>query len=1180
MLRLSFGWRCVAAVLLALAPVLVAATSSVAGEGETTAFQLAVSSSGDQSLTVSFDVSDFTVEPLHLDGQTLATIHIPDTYQTADPGRPQVPVRGVWLGVPTVEGVTIRLIIVKSEMLPAIRLPIAPQLTIEVNGLDVLDGAVVEETRSTREISQTETGWFPPTPVDLATVGYLGDQAVVQVLLHPVQVNLRTGEVRLNRHVEAQIWWSPTAEKNMPIISRSGEAYEELLRQTILNYPDLGRVTSQAERSLPSPGLDGAPQAVTAESPALKVGVDHDGVYQITYAQLVSAGINPRTIDPRTIKITSQGQQIPILVHGENDGAFDQGDAVIFYGQAMRGPYTVRNVYWLSAGGDAGLRMAGRDGTPLDGTPSPSQFLRTLHAEEDTAYWQAMPGQSGEDRWYWGSRISPSTSGLPPSRNYQVTLKNLSQSAPSAALRVRLKGYTSLAHRTRIYFNGQLVDERPWSGQIPFTHFVSVPPALLHNGANTVTVEAIDAGAAVDQLLVNWIEIDYWNRYVAEDDELLFTSPTAGRQQFVVAGLSNPDMLVLDVTNRDAPVQVTGFASVISNGSHIVRFDGMVQDGTQYLVVAAPRYRTPTSFELDQPTSWRLGTNGADYIIITHESFYDSALSLAQHRQRQGLRTAVVKIGDVYDEFSGGVFTPHAIRDFLQHAYENWAAPAPAFVVLLGDSSQDYKDNLHNGTVTYVPSMNIESDLFGEVSSDNWFVLVSGDDVLPDMFVGRLAAQSSTEASAMAQNLIRYDQAPPAAAWNTQVLLVADDDEIEFRTLAEQLANALPADYSRHRVYVADYPPGNPRTDIVNHINSGVVLATYIGHGEHSSWGIWNNGQQRILEMADVAALTNVDKLPFVVVGNCLNGFFAGPRSNPAIAEGFQRLDRAGAVAVWAPSGLGYATGHAVLLRELYRAIFTRYQLALGRSTTTAKLTTYAQGSLWAELVETYILFGDPATRLGIPVPHPFVQATEPAHQSRGVALDQPIRISFSAPMDPNTVHLLGTDIPQLTPVPAWNASYTMVTYAHHNLVPGRTYDLSVEGRDASGRPLGPWDTPNPWRFTASTDGTPPEVVIRVAGGNGWPAYTLSPLELRFNEPVRIDSVIYAHDPPASGSLAWSSDRQLATFFHAPWTVGQTYRFTVLAATDVAGNRLILPVGYSFEVQQSQAVHLPLILHR
>lgn len=1179
MLRLSFGWRCFAAVLLALAPVLVPATSSVAREGETTAFQLTASSSGDQSLTVSFNVFDFTVEPVHLDGQTLAVIHIPDTYQSADPGQPQVPVRGVWLGVPTVEAITVRMISVKSEMLSAIRLPIAPQLTIEVNGLDVLDGAVVEETRSTREISQTTNGWFPPTPVDVATVGYLGDQAVAQILLHPVQVNLRTGEVRLNRHVEAQIWWSPTAEKSKPIISRSGEAYEELLRQTLLNYDDLGRGTSKANRSLPGPVLSEAPRAEITNSPGLKIGVDHDGVYQITYAQLVSAGINPRTIDPRTMKITSQGQQIPILVNGENDGAFDQGDTIILYGQAMRGPYTVRNVYWLFAGGDAGLRMAARDGTPLDGTPSPSQFLRTLHAEEDTAYWQAMPGQSGEDRWYWGSRISPSTSGLPPSRNYQVTLKNLSQSAPSAVLRVHLKGYTSLAHRTRIYLNGQLVDERSWSGQIPFTHFVSVPPALLHDGTNTVTVEAIDAGAAVDQLLVNWIEIEHWKRYVAEDDELLFTSMAAGRQQFAVTGLNNPDMLVLDVTNRDAPVQVTGFASVISNGSHIVRFDDTAHDGTHYLVVAAPRYRTPASFELDQPTSWRSGANGADYIIITHESFYNSALSLAQHRQIQGLRTAVVKIGDVYDEFSGGVFTPHAIRDLLQYAYENWAAPAPAFVVLLGDSSQDYKDNLHNGTVTYVPSMNIESDLFGEVSSDNRFVSVSGDDVLPDMFVGRLVAQSSTEAAVMVQNLIRYDQAPPAPAWNTQVLLVADDDDIEFRNLAEQLANALPADYSRHRVYVADYPPGNPRTDIVNHINSGVVLATYIGHGEHSSWGIWNNGQQRILEMSDVAALTNVDKLPFVVVGNCLNGFFAGPRSNPAMAEGFQRLDRAGAVAAWAPSGLGYATGHAVLLRELYRAIFTRYQLALGRSTTTAKLTTYAQGSLWAELVETYILFGDPATRLGIPVPHPFVQTTEPAHQSRDVALDQPIRVSFSAPMDPNTVHLLGTDIPQLTPVPTWNASYTAVTYAHHNLVPGRTYELSVEGRDGSGRRLGPWDTPNPWRFTASADGTPPEVVIRVAGGNGWPAFTLSPLELVFSEPVRRDSVVYSHDPPVSGSLLWSPDNLRAVFFHEPWSVGQTFTFVVLTATDVTGNRLIQPMGFSFEVQQSQSVHLPLILY-
>ncbi len=77
-----------------------------------------------------------------------------------------------------------------------------------------------------------------------------------------------------------------------------------------------------------------------------------------------------------------------------------------------------------------------------------------------------------------------------------------------------------------------------------------------------------------------------------------------------------------------------------------------------------------------------------------------------------------------------------AIRDFLRHAYHYWQPPAPTYVLLIGDANQDDKDNLQTATANYVPSKNIESELFGEVSTDNWYAAVSGEDKLPDLFIG------------------------------------------------------------------------------------------------------------------------------------------------------------------------------------------------------------------------------------------------------------------------------------------------------------------------------------------------------------------------------------------------------------------------------------------------------------
>lgn len=76
--------------------------------------------------------------------------------------------------------------------------------------------------------------------------------------------------------------------------------------------------------------------------------------------------------------------------------------------------------------------------------------------------------------------------------------------------------------------------------------------------------------------------------------------------------------------------------------------------------------RSPAGIAKNKPSSWKSANNGADYIIITHEDFYDSALTLAERRSDSGLRVVRVKVGHIYDEFNDGIFNPQAIRNFLR----------------------------------------------------------------------------------------------------------------------------------------------------------------------------------------------------------------------------------------------------------------------------------------------------------------------------------------------------------------------------------------------------------------------------------------------------------------------------------------------------------------------------------
>ena len=96
------------------------------------------------------------------------------------------------------------------------------------------------------------------------------------------------------------------------------------------------------------------------------------------------------------------------------------------------------------------------------------------------------------------------------------------------------------------------------------------------------------------------------------------------------------------------------------------------------------RGRQRGGLDHDHPPQPGLGRRGAEQGWVT---------SLVALRQGQGLRTAVVDIEDIFDEFGYGLVTPQAVKDFLTHAYGSWQSPAPQYVLLVGDTSYDYKDN-------------------------------------------------------------------------------------------------------------------------------------------------------------------------------------------------------------------------------------------------------------------------------------------------------------------------------------------------------------------------------------------------------------------------------------------------------------------------------------------------------
>ncbi len=545
------------------------------------------------------------------------------------------------------------------------------------------------------------------------------------------------------------------------------------------------------------------PPATMANS--YKLVVPADGLYHVTYTELQSAGLPVSSLDPRTFKLWLNGAEVNIQVVGEADGQFNSSDYILFYGQAANTRYAGPNVYWLTYGNGNGARMAAQSVTPGSGNV-PASFLRTLHMEENHEYSASIPMTEGGDHWYWDKFRAPCYNpyNCKATKTYTFDLANLATGAYTATLRPRLRGTTSYSanpdHHAQMWLNGHFLGDAYWDGTDEFTGTFTFDQTFLITGTNTISYHIpLDLGVSDDAGFTNWLEVDYHDVYSAENDSLAFTFDTTGTWQATLAGFSSPDVRLLDITDPQHPVQLT---------DAVVTPDGTLYDLTasltvnslpaHFLAVAAPADLSVSSITLDTPSDLRATSHGADWIAITHADFMTETQQLAAHRQSfSGYRTAVVDVQDVYDEFSGGVLNPEAIRDFVAYAYNNWQKPAPRYLLLVGDGSYDYHNYQGYPDKIYIPPyMDMVDCFFGEVPADNRYVAgarTNSDPNVPEcqkwampfMAVGRFPVNSTAEAQTMVYRTICYEDPTdpacgtlnPPAGWNTRAIFVSDDND-------------------------------------------------------------------------------------------------------------------------------------------------------------------------------------------------------------------------------------------------------------------------------------------------------------------------------------------------------------------------------------------------------------------
>lgn len=656
---------------------------------------------------------------------------------------------------------------------------------------------------------------------------------------------------------------------------------------------------SRADDLLP-PMTQGIPAEFAPRRAGAEVGADRrifvsrEGLYRITASALVAAGIsNPIGSQ---IRLYCRTQEIALAV--TSDGLWTTNDFAVFYGWPHDGYWTQTNVYWLGIGG-SGLRMTQRNAAPQPGWPERTTHRALVRYEPDQLF---IPTYRPQDATFnhWVAHLLTNAfvqvvTAATPDRVL----------ADSGALSVRFWGRSATNHATRVSINSGLVQTSFYAGQVSYTTNLSFTPSVLSNGTNIIRFEQLLG--AVDSAWLDSFELRYTASNRVSAGLLVFDGTPISNNYAAAPWNTNEVPWLLDITKPDRPVRLINFAVETDAGTGVVRWADFAFETNRFWL-AAPT--TLIDVVVSPSVQFRDFTNTArraDYLILTHSSLSTGAYHLAKHRARDGLRTLMVPIESVYDEFSYGIKDARAIKQFLGYAFHHWTSPPPKYVLLFGDGSHDPQNHYGLSQPLDLLPLWMGPAPYDFSAQDGYLATVEGSDYLRDIQIGRLPLTTHAQTTAAVARIIGYESASTGSSWRTRALLAADVNSAypsDFQTASDTyiLSNLVKAGItSIWKAYETGTNTATTRAMITNAINgvinTGPVFSvSYFGHG--ASY-LWNAGA---FSTSHVMTLNN-SIWPVVSVFSCDNGDFSNPRSQ-SMAESFLLRPMRGATATFSASGL------------------------------------------------------------------------------------------------------------------------------------------------------------------------------------------------------------------------------------------------------------------------------------
>ncbi|MCK4673765.1 hypothetical protein KAT67_07265, partial [candidate division WOR-3 bacterium] len=237
---------------------------------------------------------------------------------------------------------------------------------------------------------------------------------------------------------------------------------------------------------------------------------------------------------------------------------------------------------------------------------------------------------------------------------------------------------------------------------------------------------------------------------------------------------------------------------------------------------------------------------GARYLIITHDSYYDALIPLAEWKTQRGIKAKIVRLSEIGSDST-------EIKDYVTNAYNNWEIE-PEYLLLVGNKYQlPFPRMMQHSAICY---------------SDNYYTNVTGDfhnEIIP----GRFWVNDTFQIKTIVAKVLGYEKNPylEDSLWFRKgVTIVNEEEQGQPPSDSVYWADARYAHElmnSAGFVHIDSfaYSFGHNSSDVINAINDGRSYILYRGLG-FNDWcwpfdGIYPD------------QMNNGYKLPIVISATC-----------------------------------------------------------------------------------------------------------------------------------------------------------------------------------------------------------------------------------------------------------------------------------------------------------------------